>query len=180
MKKASDSPLLKKILSGPDKPKRKFHTTPGYKFNPETGGIDPITEPAAEEPIPSNPADFELTPEPAAPSVKLESWIKFIYDWRGSASVRSMTLEQKGLFGELLDYCYELASLPTNEGELQRMTGATDKEWKASWLAVKRMFYEQGGRLRNEKVDAKRPVFLARQQQRRHQAQIMREAKHGR
>jgi uncharacterized protein YdaU (DUF1376 family) len=87
----------------------------------------------------------------------IHSYPWYIADWRGSEAVLAMTLEERGLYRELLDHCWEAGSLPTKEDTLRRITRASEKEWKRCWPAVKTQFFEQDGRLRHIKVDEKRP-----------------------
>lgn len=130
----------------------------------------------AEDDVAFFPAGFHVPPEPAA-EIRLLSYTHFIHDWRHSPSVRAMTFEMRGIYREALDFAYELGSVPADDGVLRRLIGADEKGWKASWPAVKAMFFEHGGRLWNEKVNANRPAFPVRQEGRRKQAALMREAK---
>jgi uncharacterized protein YdaU (DUF1376 family) len=89
--------------------------------------------------------------------MKLRSYPWYLDDWRGSETVAEMNLEEKGMFRELLDRCWELGSLPVDESLLRRFCGGSAWEWKRSWPRVSQQFYEADGRLHNSKVDEKRP-----------------------
>jgi uncharacterized protein YdaU (DUF1376 family) len=89
--------------------------------------------------------------------MKLRSYPWYLDDWRGSEAVAQMNLEEKGMFRELLDRCWELGSLPVDESLLRRFCGGSIWEWKRSWPRVRQQFYEVDGRLHNSKVDEKRP-----------------------
>lgn len=86
----------------------------------------------------------------------IHSYPWYIADWRGSEAVLSMNLEQRGLYRELLDHCWDAGSLPTDEAMLRRLASAEPAEFKRSWPAVRHQFYEKDGRLYHRKVDEKR------------------------
>ncbi len=69
----------------------------------------------------------------------------------------SMTLEERGLYRETLDRCWEAGSLPVDESLLRKMCGVSAWEWKRSWPRVKAQFVEVDGRYHHPKVDEKRP-----------------------
>jgi len=142
MKKSQRLSAAEKDLSGPDKPKRKFHTTPGYKFNPETG----------------NRSDHRASRRRADP---FEPGRLRTHTRAGGAKRQAGELDQVHL--RLARQCFRPLHDTGAKRPFRRTSrlllrvgvathkrrrtpandGATDKEWKASWLAVKRMFYEQ-------------------------------------
>lgn len=79
----------------------------------------------------------------------------------------AMTSEQRGVYRELLDHCWETGSLPTEELVLFKISRATKCEWRRSWPVVSRQFFEEKGRLRNQKVDEKRPEIERWHEQKR-------------
>lgn len=87
-----------------------------------------------------------------------QSYPWYINDWLGSATRALMTAEQRGIYRDLLDFCWRDGSLPVDESSLQRIAAASDKEWRRSWPGVRQKFVEREGRLWNPKVDAKRPA----------------------
>ena len=97
----------------------------------------------------------------------IHSYPWYFADWRSSEAVLSMTAEQRGIYRELLDYCWEAGSLPADERLLQRMSLATDAEWRRSWPVVQQMFMERAGRLYHPKVDERRPELLRWHESRR-------------
>jgi len=87
----------------------------------------------------------------------LHSYPWYTADWRGSEAVAQMSLEEKGMYREMLDRCWEVGSLPVEESLLRRLCGASAWEWKRSWPRVSKQFFEREGRLHHLKVDEKRP-----------------------
>ncbi len=78
----------------------------------------------------------------------------FVSDWMSSGTARAMTLEQRGLYRELLDHQWNDGSLPNDEQQLQRLGNATPAEWKRSWPVVRQKFVERDdGRLVNARLE---------------------------
>ena len=55
------------------------------------------------------------------------------------SSTRGWTVTARGIYRELLDCQWEMGSLPANTAALQRLIGATAKEWR-SWPGVETKF----------------------------------------
>jgi uncharacterized protein YdaU (DUF1376 family) len=88
-------------------------------------------------------------------------------DWRGSEAVMAMTMEERGLYHELLDHAWETGSLPTDEAVLRKIAQATEREWRRSWPKVRQQFVEHDGRLSHRKIDERRPELEAWHRSRR-------------
>ncbi len=92
--------------------------------------------------------------------MKIHSYPWYTDDWYGKETWLSMNCEERGIYRELLDHCYEEGSLPDSEAVLQKRCGATDKEWKRSSAIPLSKFERIDGRLRHRKVDEVRPKLL--------------------
>ncbi len=91
------------------------------------------------------------------------SWYPwFTGDWQSSGTARAMSLEERGLYRELLDQQWNLGSLPIDEAQLRRLAGASEKEWKRSWPAVREKFVRRGERWVNERMEQIRVEQMAR------------------
>lgn len=89
----------------------------------------------------------------------------FAGDWRRSEDVRTMTMEQRGLYRELLDEQWETGSLPAKPDVLARLVGASAKEWARCWPAVSPKFILNAeGRLVNPRMAAVREAQRGRYQ----------------
>jgi uncharacterized protein YdaU (DUF1376 family) len=55
------------------------------------------------------------------------------------SSTRGWTVTARGIYRELLDCQWEMGSLPANTAALQRLIGATAKEWR-SWSVLETKF----------------------------------------
>lgn len=97
----------------------------------------------------------------------IHSYPWYIADWRGSEKRLSMTLEEKAVYRELLDHCWEHGSLPNDEKVLAKISTATASEFRRIWPKVKQAFSVTGDRLIHEKVEAKRPEVIRLAEQRR-------------
>ena len=91
----------------------------------------------------------------------------YISDWRQDEKVLALTMEQQGIYHNLLDMCWDGGDLPTDEGTLRKLALCSEREWKRSWPAVKPFFVEIDGRLHNPKVDENRPRLLESKESRR-------------
>ena len=91
----------------------------------------------------------------------IHSYPFYFADWRGSEAVLGMTLEEKGLYRELLDDRWASGSLPVDESLLRKICRASSREWKRSWAKVSLQFNLIDGRLHHPKVDEKRSQLVA-------------------
>lgn len=109
--------------------------------------------------------------EPVSKSV-IHSYPWYISDWRESPTRRKLTLEQRALYRELLDYCYFEGSLPDDERELCLIALASEKEFKRCWPAVRPSFIERDGRLYHQRVSDVRLKLEAWHEQKRNAGAI--------
>ncbi len=92
----------------------------------------------------------------------IHSYPWYIADWRGSEDVACMSCEARGVYRELLDFCWEIGSLPTDEESLRRMARAERREWARAWPVVSRLFHiGDDNRLHHDKIDAKRESIVS-------------------
>jgi uncharacterized protein YdaU (DUF1376 family) len=95
-----------------------------------------------------------------------------------SGSARAMTLEQRGLYRELLDHQWNDGSLPNDEEALQRLGNATAQEWKRAWPKVRQRFVERDdGRLWNPKLERVRREQMKKAVDRSDQASLAAQAR---
>jgi uncharacterized protein YdaU (DUF1376 family) len=92
--------------------------------------------------------------------MKLHSYPWYPDDWHRSETRMGMTMEERGLFRELIDYCWIEGSLPIDDRKLKLIAGASDDEWQRSCKAAIAEFVAEGERLHHWKVDARRPELL--------------------
>ena len=85
--------------------------------------------------------------------MKFRSYPWYLEDWRNSGTRLNLTLEERGLYRELLDFCYIERSLPTDERMLARIANCSDDEFQRAWPRVKIQFNEADGRLIHQKVE---------------------------
>lgn len=77
----------------------------------------------------------------------------YIADWRNSKARLLLNLEERAAYRELLDFCYDERTLPTDERALARIVNCSDEEFQRVWLNVQKLFNETNGRYRHPKVD---------------------------
>jgi uncharacterized protein YdaU (DUF1376 family) len=80
----------------------------------------------------------------------------YVSDWRNSETRLRLSLEARAVYRELLDYIYfnSQASLPTDPQQLRKIAECSQEQFDRNWAEIARLFYEEGGRLRNRKADS--------------------------
>lgn len=96
----------------------------------------------------------------------IHSYPMYVADWVRSETRIKLSSAGRGMFRELLDYCWIEGSLPNDVRALKSISGGTDKEFAAEWPVMERCFDVIGDRLHHWKVDEKRPDLVAHKQQR--------------
>jgi uncharacterized protein YdaU (DUF1376 family) len=97
----------------------------------------------------------------------LKSYPWYIGDWKQSETRITLTLEQRGLYRELIDHCYAEGSIPSDRDMLLKLTASSSREFDRAWPAVRKLFQDIGnGRLCNRKVQDLLPELLHLQSQR--------------
>lgn len=83
----------------------------------------------------------------------ITSYPWYFRDWRASNQRALMTLEERGLYREILDLCYQEGSLPNDEDEIRMLASSSEKEFKRSWPKVRATLFDTGkGRLTHPRV----------------------------
>ena len=86
----------------------------------------------------------------------LLSYPWYFQDWFGSTARAEMTLEERGLYREVLDLCYQDGSVTSDPSFLRRHVHADEEEFERAWPAVKeRLESREDGRLTHRKVREK-------------------------
>jgi len=68
------------------------------------------------------------------------SYPRYVQNWRDSRSRASMTLEERGLFWELIDHVVTTGSIPDDPVLLRRFSGCDREEFERAWPRVKKEF----------------------------------------
>ena len=95
-----------------------------------------------------------------ANSPLLHSYPWYISDWLGSETRFGMNTEERAIYRDLLDHCWQHGSLPTDTRVLSAMSAVTLHQFNRAWPKVSAKFFEKGGRYFNEKVNEKRDSVL--------------------
>lgn len=78
-------------------------------------------------------------------------------DWFASESFNVLPLAAQAAYRNLLDHSWEKDGLPPDERILQRLAGASKREWHNIWPLISRSFIaDQSGRLRNPRLELER------------------------
>lgn len=83
----------------------------------------------------------------------IHSYPWYIQDWLLSRARSVLTLEQRGLYREILDILYNNEGIiDPDEDALRRMCQAEKTEWKRSWPAVRNLLDDISGKWSHPKV----------------------------
>lgn len=98
----------------------------------------------------------------------MNSYPHYIHDWRGSEAVMFMSNGERGLYRELLDFCWEHGSLPGNEKAVMLVGRCSQESFAVDWPAVSKCFeLQDDGRYHNPSVDEKRPSIVQLKEKRK-------------
>ncbi len=79
----------------------------------------------------------------------LAEWF-WIDRWMGSSAF-GLPLEARGLYREMLSQAWRRgARLPNDHEQIQRLTGAREKEWRRCWPRVEKFWRVEGDSLVND------------------------------
>lgn len=106
----------------------------------------------------------------------LSSYPWYVSDWRGSQMRIALSTAGRGMYRELLDYCWETGYLPLDERSLIAISGGSKTEFKREWDVMKVAFFEQDGVLKHHKVEEKRDKLVHFRETRRSNASGKRNA----
>ena len=98
----------------------------------------------------------------------IQSYPWYIADWRESETRLGLNLAERGLYRELLDYCYLEGSLPSDLGQLGLLCCCTVADFRKAWPAVEPLFERDGARLIHRKVNEVRLKLDSYHEQKRH------------
>src|SRR6185312_15013477 len=87
------------------------------------------------------------------PTFAVHSYPWYISDWISSETRIDFNMEQRGLYRELLDYCYREGSLPADPRKLAIIAGCSTGEFDRAWPVVEKKFTRAGDRFIHRKVD---------------------------
>ena len=97
-----------------------------------------------------------------------QSYPWYIADWRESETRIRLSLAERALYRELLDYCYLEGSIPTDHVQLSRIAGCSVSEITHHFKVVRDLFYAKDGRLAHAKVDEVRAKLETYHKQKKH------------
>lgn len=98
----------------------------------------------------------------------LASYPWYIADWRESETRIVLTLPQRALYRELIDYCYLEGSVPVDPTQLSRIAACSIAEIRRYMPAVESLFVSKEGRLYHAKVTEVRARLELYHEQKRH------------
>lgn len=91
------------------------------------------------------------------------------YQWYPRDAIvatRALSLEQRGLYRELLDWSWDQDGLPTDHETLAALVGITPRRFTKLWPAIECKFEEVGGKLRNPRQESQRDELAALREKR--------------
>jgi uncharacterized protein YdaU (DUF1376 family) len=98
----------------------------------------------------------------------IQSYPWYIADWRESETRIRLSLAERALYREMLDYCYLEGSLPSDPVQLSRICGCSVNEVRRHFEVVSCLFCKEGDRLTHAKVTEVRAKLDAYHKQKSH------------
>ncbi len=98
----------------------------------------------------------------------IQSYPWYIADWRESETRIRLSLAERALYREMLDYCYLEGSLPSDPVQLSRICGCSVADVRRHFEVVSSLFSKNGDRLTHSKVTEVRAKLDAYHKQKAH------------
>lgn len=100
--------------------------------------------------------------------IVIQSYPRYITDWRESETRLALSMGERALYWELLDYCYLEGSLPGDPSQLAKISACHPNEFKKLFPKVRALFFEDGNRLYHAKVNEVRKKLESYHEQKSH------------
>jgi uncharacterized protein YdaU (DUF1376 family) len=85
------------------------------------------------------------------------AFLFYVRDWLGDAKVRAMSPEARGVYIDLLAYCWQEGSLPADAAQLARLVGLPAPAFRRIWPQLEPCFVlVDGDRWRQKRLDQER------------------------
>lgn len=101
------------------------------------------------------------------PRVTVHHFPVYISNWRDSETRMRLSASERGVFWELIFFCYKEGSLPDDVPLLARICDLPIDVFEAAWPNVSKSFFLKAGRWHNRKVDEELPEIERRYEQKR-------------
>jgi len=97
----------------------------------------------------------------------IHSYPWYVADWRQSETRIRLSLAERAIYRELIDYCWLEGSMPSDERTLAMICGCDSSEFRKAWKNVKSLFLQQDDRLTHHRVVKGRDKIIAWSEARR-------------
>ena len=101
------------------------------------------------------------------PRVTVHHFPVYISNWRDSETRMRLNASERGVFWELIFFCYKEGSLPDDIPLLARICDVPMDVFEQAWPNVSKSFALKAGRWHNRKVDEELPEIERRYEQKR-------------
>ncbi len=101
------------------------------------------------------------------PRVTVHHFPVYISNWRDSRTRMRLNAAERGIFWELIFYCYKEGSVPDDPILLARICDVPVDDFNSAWPNVSKSFQLKGGEWHNRKVDEELPAIERRYEQKR-------------
>ena len=68
----------------------------------------------------------------------------YVQDYRGSRSVQRLTWQERGIYRDLIDECWDKGCIPDDPAALADVVGCQVEEMAEAWPRIRRLFEEYG------------------------------------
>jgi uncharacterized protein YdaU (DUF1376 family) len=82
----------------------------------------------------------------------------YVRDWLGDAKVRAMTYEARGVYIDLLAYCWAEGALPADAAAIARIVRLTPGRFRRIWAQLEPCFTKTGSGFRQKRLEREREI----------------------
>lgn len=80
----------------------------------------------------------------------------WVQDYRGSRNVQRLTWQERGIYRELIDECWDKGSIPDDTAKLAEIVGCPEKVMRAAWVRLRGLFTESHDALVSPRLEKER------------------------
>lgn len=80
----------------------------------------------------------------------------WVQDYRGSRNVQRLTWQEKGIYRELIDECWDKGAIPDDIAALADIVGCPEKVMRSAWTKLYPLFTDHGGTMTSPRLEKER------------------------
>jgi uncharacterized protein YdaU (DUF1376 family) len=86
------------------------------------------------------------------------AFLFYVRDWLGDAKVRAMSHEARGVYIDLLAFCWQDGAIPIDEAQIRRIARLTPAKFRRIWPQLEPCFTKTGSGFRQKRLEMERDL----------------------